>query len=678
MRRFLLLLALLLVFYSCATPPEDAVDGDDEPPAVERETPVEPPPQSEPEQPEPPDEPEPDEPVEDELPVSLLLLNPSDPERIGRRSLLLSAIPGDGRLVGYVIELLSGPIALDLRQEPFELTELASLPIEARSFALDAARDPLVVDLPRGLVDGETYELRVRGVLEDGRETEWVELAPRLELGIDTPVISAESPTIDTTPPIEVEGEGRIEVLVDDSRSFVVEGGGTVGLPEELTAGRYTLRGRTVSPEGLISRFGEAAVLRILADAQPKPAYPVSEERTLTSRPGLQWRTVTGAVGYQARYRAIGASDWQLLPPGEQLSAPVPEAPNAGDRFEWQVRAQNDAGTWFSWSSPERFETGSFALAFLPVIADGQNPSFIRGYAGGSRDEQPVGTITLTRPYEAAVTPITNRDLVTIVDYALDRGFVTVDSLAVWSAAEEPQALVGLGRMDYGEQFGLRFADGRLEAVPGYERHPAIGISWYGAGAVAGLLSYVEGYSPVADQRRGYRLPTEAEWEYLARGSDDRLFPWGGALSGRVSNYYRSFDPFEDVNEPFTGSGGPTNPAGFFDGSSRNGFQTASDASPFGLRDLVGNVWEWTSDRYDPRYYASSESTDPRGPDATDLERPNDAVVLAVALDPNQRVVRGSAWNTRAPDVRLTNRGRYSEGGLSYSIGLRLVRSPRR
>ena len=288
-----------------------------------------------------------------------------------------------------------------------------------------------------------------------------------------------------------------------------------------------------------------------------------------------------------------------------------------------------------------------------------------------------MSTITLTRPYEAAVTPITNRDFVTIVDYALDRGLVTIDSQAVWSAGDEPRALVGLGRMDYGEQFGLRLADGRVEVVPGYERHPAIGISWHGATAVADLLSYVEGYSP-GGEARAYRLPTEAEWEYAARGTTGRITPWGGSLSGSVANYYRSFDPFEDVNEPFTGNSGPTNPVGFFDGSVRNGFQTASDASPFGVRDMVGNAWEWCHDRYGPGYYASSPDSDPRGPNEADSEPSSGAIVLAVALDPNQRVVRGTAWNSREPDVRLTNRGRYPELGRSYSIGVRLVRDPRR
>ena len=91
---------------------------------------------------------------------------------------------------------------------------------------------------------------------------------------------------------------------------------------------------------------------------------------------------------------------------------------------------------------------------------------------------------------------------------------------------------------------------------------------------------------------------------------------------------------------------------------------------------MVGNVWEWTADRYDPRYYAESPEVDPTGPLSTEFSRGNEPIVLAVALDSNLRSVRGTAWNTRAPDVRLTNRGRYSEDGRSYSIGVRLVRTP--
>jgi sulfatase modifying factor 1 len=142
------------------------------------------------------------------------------------------------------------------------------------------------------------------------------------------------------------------------------------------------------------------------------------------------------------------------------------------------------------------------------------------------------------------------------------------------------------------------------------EDHPIVNVSWDDAKAYCDWA--------------GVRLPTEAEWEKAARGTDGRKYPWGDAWD--ASKAWCSKSSFGDA--------GGTTAVGKY------------GISPYGLSDMAGNVWQWCADWYDADYWKSDHGADPTGPTSGSF-----------------RVLRGGSWDNVNPGYfRSASRGRDASG----------------
>jgi formylglycine-generating enzyme required for sulfatase activity len=212
---------------------------------------------------------------------------------------------------------------------------------------------------------------------------------------------------------------------------------------------------------------------------------------------------------------------------------------------------------------------------------------FTRGSKDGARDEGPEKIIYLD-------------------DYYIDKYEVTNARYAACVQAgmcTQPFGTSSVTREDYFNN-------------PEFADYPVIFVSWNDANLYC--------------QWREARLPSEAEWEKAARGSEELTFPWGNAISTGRANY-------NNIT-------GDTSAVGSY----------PDGASPFGIMDMAGNVWEWVADWYDASYYLEIKLINPNGP-----------------AEGEDRVLRGGSWSSSWDYIRTTKRLNIYPENKTSSAGFR-------
>ncbi|MDC7219474.1 MAG: SUMF1/EgtB/PvdO family nonheme iron enzyme [Spirochaetales bacterium] len=310
----------------------------------------------------------------------------------------------------------------------------------------------------------------------------------------------------------------------------------------------------------------------------------------------------------------------------------------------------------------------------------GDHHDFVDPKHGG--DEVPLHEVSV-RSFEMGIYTVTNEQYCLFLNESYEAGELEVRSGGVYADGGEELFVETRALSQYS-----RIAwDGKIFSVlDEREDHPVVCIRWEGAAAYCNWLSRREGKTPCYDpsdwscdfSRVGYRLPTEAEWEYAARGGLDdpyRNFPWGDEPDASRANWPESDNPFRTGPYPWT------TPVGFFNGethsrrdfswpASVSQYKTGDSRNGFGLYDMTGNVWEFINDWYAREYYGQSPSDNPEGPEQGVIMPDHKAY----------RGMRGGNWyNGENGHGRVSNRNpSYYRGPEDpdhpyYHLGFRVV-----
>ena len=257
----------------------------------------------------------------------------------------------------------------------------------------------------------------------------------------------------------------------------------------------------------------------------------------------------------------------------------------------------------------------------MVLVPEGPFVMGAKSEESGETDEQPVHVVYLD-PFYIDRYEVTNAQF---------QAFAEATS-HIATREMEGISVVNLGS---GEWLAIDGASWRAPLGPGSDLterldHPVVHVSW------ADAQTYCDW--------TGLRLPTEAEWEKAARGTDGRTYPWGESVDTFKANCGEGYSVGDDSDGYLL-----TSPVGHY----------PEGGSVYGSYDMIGNVWEWVEDWYDADYYSRSPSDNPEGPARGE-----------------RRVMRGGSWGDPVGWARASLRGEEDPMNPNNNMGFRCIRDP--
>ncbi len=337
-------------------------------------------------------------------------------------------------------------------------------------------------------------------------------------------------------------------------------------------------------------------IIGLLHAADPVVENVRLEQRTDGSLYADIYYDVTDADGDTLTITLQASDDdgatWEL--PVNHVSGDIGDSvlTGTGKHIVWDFLADNPG------ISGEGYQVRIIAIDFKePAMVFVKGGTFDMGSTDGEDDEQPVHSVTLNDFY-MDLYEVTKGQYTDFLNAVLANGSITVTEDVV---KQDTTTLLDLSD----EDCKITYSNGVFAVTDNKEEHPVTNVTWFGADAYAKYFNK--------------RLPTEAEWEYAARGGSE--------------------------SQGYTYSGGNDMDAvGWFntnaDSTQAVGMKKANE---LGLYDMSGNVWEWCADRYDRDYYYTGPGSNPYGP-----------------YDENKtaRVLRGGAWDDVQAKAKTANRNR--------------------